>query len=115
MYFFVNRKHKTKSLKQASFLGQSCRNFNKVAFQNCLRHTDWNNLHNESDPQKAWLHNESYLDKYCPLRDIRFNKMKEEWVDNESLERKHDNDKMLKKPKKNKKLEDWIQTQAIRN
>ena len=41
--------------------------------------------------------------------------MKEHWVDNELLEKIHDKDMMLKKAKRAKKLEDWIQAQTTRN
>ena len=56
---------------------------------------------------------EKELDSTCPIRDIRIKKLKDDWVDNELLERIHHKDTLLKRAKKLKSGEDWARAKVV--
>ena len=116
---FVNRKHIPKPIKSTTFRGRTYRNFNKENFCNSLRVRNWDEVLHENNPNKAWLSListvEKELDSTCPIRDIRIKKLKDDWVDNELLERIHHKDSLLKRAKKSRSGEDWARARVVRN
>ena len=70
----------------------------------------------ENNPNKAWLSLisavEKELDSTCRIRDIQIKKLKDDWVDNELLERIHHKDTLLKRAKKSKSGEYWTRARV---
>ena len=71
----------------------------------------------ENNPNKAWLSLisavEKELDSTCPIRDMRIKKLKDDWVDNELLERIHHKDSLSKRDKKSRSGEDWARARVV--
>ena len=74
---------------------------------------------NSSSPDEAWELFEtkirSVLNHMCPIKTIRINKVKENWITNEILELIHDKDYFLRKAKETNNEDDWNITRRLRN
>ena len=79
----------------------------------------WNDFYNSSSLDEAWELFEtkirSVLNQMCPIKTIRINKVKENWITNEILELIHDKDYILRKAKETNNEDDWNIARRLRN
>ena len=116
----VITKKKCKSPKrQCTFSGRSYRDYNKNTFQQAIQNLVWNDFYNSSSPDEAWELFEtkirSVLNQMCPIKTIRINKVKENWITNEILELIHDKDYFLRKAKETNNEDDWNIARMLRH
>ena len=72
-------------------------------FKKLLTDHNWEALDNLNNPDLQWayFHNEvsKILDKLCPVKEFKINKLKQPWITPQLLELIKDKDFKLKKPK----------------
>ena len=83
MIFITMKKCKSPK-RQCTFSGRSYRDYNKNTFQQAIQNLVWNDFYNRSSPDEAWELFEtkirSVLNQMCPIKTIRINKVKENWM-----------------------------------
>ena len=116
---FITKKKCKSAKRQCTFSGRSYRDYNKNTFQQAIQHLVWNDFYNSSSPDEAWELFEtkirSVLNQMCPIKTIRINKVKENWITNEILELIHDKDYCLRKAKETNNEDDWNIARRLRN
>ena len=87
---FISKKRRKDPKIQTSFRGRSYRYDNKNDFQQSLVNLDWSDYFSSTSSDEAWELLEKkiklVLDRSCPIRNFRINKVKENWLPNEVLE-----------------------------
>ena len=116
---FITKKKCKSPKRQSTFSGRSYRDYNKNTFQQAITNLVWNDFYNSSSPDEAWELFEtkirSVLNQMCPIKTIRINKVKENWITNEILELIHDKDYFLRKAKETNNEDDWNIARRLRN
>ena len=116
---FITKKKCKSPKRQCTFSGRSYRDYNKNTFQQAIQNLVWNDFYNSSSPDEAWELFEtkirSVLNQMCPIKTIRINKVKENWITNEILELIHDKDYFLRKAKETNNEDDWNIARRLRN
>ena len=71
LVIYACRKKTHQEYKSCTFKGRSYRKYNKLAFQDHLIYTNWDQLYKSTDPNVQWEAIErsiaSYLERVCPL------------------------------------------------
>ena len=109
---------KIKTNKQkCEFTGRSYRNYNKVDFQEQIKLKDWGFLNDEISIDTQWdLFKKNIIktiEIMCPSRTFKIKQVKQPWITPRLLELILD--KALKKTKKNKKNDEWLEAKRLRN
>ena len=119
---FVTRKMLPKVIdpkQRTDLFGRSYRNYSKETIQGDLLNMDWTNLYASNNPDEAWnimiKHITQTLDRYCPLKNIRIQNMKDPWLTNELLELIVDKDRLLETAKSTNNPNDWITARQATN
>ena len=116
---FISKKRRKDPKIQTSFRGRSYRYYNKNDFQQSLVNLDWSDYFSSTSSDKAWELLEKkiklVLDRSCPIRNFRINKVKENWLPNEVLEQIKDKDYFLSKAKITNDPDDWRIARMLRN
>ena len=88
---FISKKRRKDPKIQTSFRGRSYRYYNKNDFQQSLVNLDWSDYFSSTSSDEAWELLEKkiklVLDRSCPIRNFRINKVKENWLPNEVLDK----------------------------
>ena len=116
---FITKKKQKDIRKKVVFRGRSYKKFDEVRFIEYLTNHDWKLFDNDTNPESCWKYYISviteYMDKVCPIKDFKVKIIKEQWMNNELLERIKDKDELLKNAKKSKRLEDRFRARKARN
>ena len=116
---FLIKKKTPRQVKKATFKGRIYKNYDPLKFTQKLKQRDWNEVLEQDNPELAWeslfsqLH--TTLNETCPIRDIKINRVKEEWMGNELLEQIQLKDDLLVRSRETGVLEDWIIAQKSKN
>ena len=100
-------------------MGRSYRNYNRENFQKNIRDSNWVNFDESATVTGKWEIFENIIreniDIMCPLKNFKIKQKKEPWITNELLELIKDKDLMLRRAKKRKNQQLWIEAKRLRN
>ena len=104
---------------KCSFTGRSYRNYNREVFKKNVQDSNWEKFDNSQTVTSKWEVLEDIIreniDKMCPLKDFKTKQKKEPWITNELIELIKDKDALLKRAKKRKDKQLWIEAKRLRN
>ena len=116
---FISKKKQKVKHEKTSFIGRSYKNYTAEIFQESLVKENWDKLYEIENPNLAW---DIFigkiikcLDTICPKKKFNIKKYIEKWMNRDLMELIIDKDKALKKAKKTKLNEDFIQAKRLKN
>ena len=116
---YISRCHTSKPKEKLNFIGRSYRNYDKAAFIQKLKNSNWDHLWTFTDPESAW---DFFVDKLnsllshtCPVKEFKINKRKEPWLNRQLLEILIDKDRSLRRAKRTNNEDDWNIARYFRN
>ena len=115
----LTRKKAKFTKQKCEFVGRSYRNYNKIDFQNRIQNSNWDFLNNEPNIDTQWKLFEQnvllILDEMCPKKTFKIKQIKQPWITPRLLELILDKDKAMKKEKKSRDNNLWIEAKRLRN
>ena len=115
----VTRKKQPALRQNVDFSGRSYRHYDKIMFKQNLAGLNWANFYESNNPNELWDIMEGHIvrqaNMQCPIRKFRVKAQREPWLTNEALEAIKDKDRLLKKAKRSRKVQDWEAARRARN
>ena len=116
---YVTRRHTKKLKENLTFIGRSYRQYSKEQFTQALFNTNWDHLWTYTDPEQAWqyfIHKlDTTLSSICPVKQFKFNRKKQPWLNRYLLEALFEKDRMLHRAKVTNTEDDWNIARFLRN
>lgn len=105
-------KKRIHDIKQNAFVyGRSYKHYDKEAFMKALTDYDWSSLEMLDEPDKVWEIIKgkilAEIDKTCPLKKLKINVLKPEWLSLELTEMAHERDRLARVAKCKNTPESW--------
>ena len=116
---FCVRKKVKKKRNSVNFIGRSYCSYNGDIFAREFCDCDWNDFENCEDPEILWQIYKNdirkILDQMCPLKTFTISKDRDPWILDELINEIKHKDYLLKKAKKSKNRNHWIEARQARN
>ena len=116
---YCTKKRITVRRAETEFIGRSYRNFYNDIFINLLNACNWNIFDNCENVLILW---EIYIknireaiDLICPLKQFKVKTSLNPWITNEILEEIKDKDNALRRAKRTKRQDHWLEARLLRN
>ena len=115
----ATRKKNPVKTNKIEFKGRSYRNYVKEDFQESLIRADWEAFYNSNDPNWMWdfMYKTilSNIDAMCPIKSFKVTEFREVWMTNEAIEAIKDKDRAMRRAKRSRREDDWVEARRMRN